>query len=97
MKTRCCDKMSFQRLTQDLSPLADPGKAEGVEFTLGTCKNCQRLLMHCWVASGVSEGYEIVDSRFVEQLRAASDRQSRKKLLADWWNSLESHKPISEP
>jgi hypothetical protein len=47
--------------------------------------------------SGGSEGYEMVDSKFVEQLRTTTDRPSRKKLLADWWNSLESHKPIREP
>jgi hypothetical protein len=52
--TACCDKMSFQRLNE---PFADPGKAEGVEFTIGNCTNCKRFLVHCWVGGGISEGY----------------------------------------
>lgn len=94
MDKPCCNKMSFQRLGE---PFADPGQAEGVEFTLGTCTSCKQLLMHCWVAGGVSEGYEVVDNNFVEKLRIISDHRSRKKLLGDWWNSLESHKPRREP
>ena len=83
--------MSFHRLTERLTPLADLGKAEGVEFTLGTCMNCKCYLVHCWVGSGVSEGYEVVDDQFVNKVRATSDYEGRKKLLADWWNSLDSH------
>jgi len=88
--------MSFQRLTQEMSPLADPGKADGVEFTLGTCANCKQHLMHCWVVAAASEGYEIVENSFAEKLCTTSDHQSRKELLADWWNSLGSQEPASE-
>jgi hypothetical protein len=84
----CCRQMSFKRLDE---PLADPGKAESVEFTLGSCTHCKQFLMHCWVAGGVGQGYEVVDKSFVDQLRLITDYPSREKMLADWWNSLESH------
>lgn len=94
----CCDRQSFVRLTAEGDPLTDPGKAGGVEFTLGTCANCGRYLVHCWVASGVAQGHEVVDRAFVEKLRAASyirppwrpgtlpELSEREKILAAWWN-----------
>ncbi len=83
----CCDKQSFVRLTPDSDPLTDPGSAEGVEFTIGTCANCGRYLVHCWVGGGVSQGCEVVDPAFVERLRTASDAE-RKVLLAAWWDAI---------
>jgi hypothetical protein len=88
MNQNCCTQPAFERLNQELSPMADPGSAEGIEFTLGTCQNCKQSVMHCWAAGGLSESYVVVGKDFVERLRATPDRQQRKELLAQWWNAL---------
>jgi hypothetical protein len=88
MRNACCDRLYFKRLTEELSDLADPGSAEGVEFTVGRCRNCNQLLMSCWVAGGFAHYYEAVATDFVEKLSAEGELKRRKQLLADWWNAL---------
>jgi hypothetical protein len=94
----CCDTQSFVRLTPDGDSLTDPGKAEGVEFTIGTCANCGSYLISCWVGGGIAHGYGVIDQAFVERLRAASavrpprppgavpQHSEREDMLARWWN-----------
>jgi hypothetical protein len=84
----CCNRLDFKRLTEQLSDLADPGSAEGVEFTLGLCRSCNQLLMSCWVGGGIAHCYQAVGPDFVEKLSAAGERKRREQLLADWWNAL---------
>lgn len=82
----CCESLEFQRRSNP--PGADIGHAEGVEFTLGSCRSCKRILIHCWVAGGYAEGYEVVDQAFVDRLSGPTNPGARKQLLADWWNSV---------
>jgi len=44
--------------------------------------------MHLWVAGGVSQGIEVIEPSFIDQLVQTSAGKRRKKLLADWWNAL---------
>jgi hypothetical protein len=89
MRPACCDRQSFQRLTKEISPLCDPGSAEGVEFTVGRCANCKKLLMACWVGAASMQGFEDIDQAFLHKLSGEQDPQLRKRMLADWFNSLD--------
>lgn len=87
-KNVCCDRLDFERLTEEPSDAADPGSAEGVEFTLGRCRNCHQLLMSCWVGGGIAHCYAPVTLDFVEKLSAEGELKRRKCFLVDWWNAL---------
>ena len=86
MKGACCADQAFVRHPDP--DVADIGHAEGVEFTIGRCSSCQSPLMHLWVAGGVSQGIEVIEPSFIDQLVQTSAGKRRKKLLADWWNAL---------
>jgi len=82
----CCPNQSFER---DPDPdVADIGSAGGVEYTIGHCKACGGLLVHCWVGGGISEGLEAVSQEFVSQLVSTSDYKSRQSLLKKWFDGL---------
>src|SRR5437016_2602087 len=76
-KGSCGHYNSFKRLTEEGSPITDPCKIEGVEFTLGTCTECGQYLMHCWVGSGIASAEVTVDSAFVDELKATEDEPAR--------------------
>jgi hypothetical protein len=81
----CCSNQSFERHPDDR--IADIGGGGGVEYTIGNCKSCGAVLIHCWVWAGRS-GLEVVSQEFVSRLLSVSDYKTRKALLSDWFNSL---------
>jgi len=64
--------------------VADIGKGGGVEFTVGRCRHCGAVLMHCW-AGGVAEGVVEISQELVDQLLAAAP-ESRKAMLIAWYD-----------
>lgn len=80
----CCSKQLFERHPNP--EIADIGKAGGTEFTVGRCKNCGAVLVHCWVGSVVG-CIEIVSQDLIDSFLAAAP-EPRKKLLGAWFNSL---------
>ena len=86
MYKSCCTRQEFVR---HIDPtVADIGQAEGAEYTVGKCCNCGSILIHCWVAGGVSEGIEVVSQELVDSFLTAPDYHLRKKRLGDWFNGL---------
>ena len=79
----CCSEQSFERHSNP--EIADIGKGGGAEYTVGGCKNCGALLIHCW-AGGVAESIQVVSQELIDSFVEA-DPQSRKKLLGDWFSS----------
>ena len=80
----CCSEQEFER---HLNPeIADIGQSRGVEYTVGRCKHCGAVLVHCWVG-GVAEGIQVVSQDLIDSFVAAAP-EVRKKLLGDWFNSL---------
>ena len=80
----CCSEQVFE--THSDPALADIGKAEGVEYTVGSCRNCGALLMNCWVGGVV--GADIVVSEALIDRFMAANPQERKVLLSDWFDGL---------
>ena len=80
----CCQEQVFERHTDP--DIADIGQGGGAEYTVGQCKNCGAVLVHCW-AGGVAGGIEVVSQALIDRFMAA-DSKSRKLLLSDWFNSL---------
>jgi hypothetical protein len=87
MAKNCCANPSFQRHPD--ADVTDIGRGAGGEYTIGTCKSCGAMLMHCWVAGGISEGVEIISAEFVSRLIAVKDRGTRTALLDAWFNARE--------
>lgn len=79
----CCSKQLFERHSNP--EIADIGTGGGAEYTVGRCKNCGAMLIHCWVG-GVAESTRVVSRELVDSFVEA-DLPSRKKLLSDWFNS----------
>jgi hypothetical protein len=80
----CCSERVFERHADP--DIADIGKAGGVEYTVGRCRNCGAVLIHCW-AGGVVEGYQVVSQALIDHFTTA-DPALRNVLLAEWFNSL---------
>jgi hypothetical protein len=80
----CCSEQLFERHPNP--EIADIGQGGGAEYTVGGCKNCGAVLIHCW-AGGVVEGIRVVSQGLIDTFVAA-DPKLRKKLLSDWFNSL---------
>lgn len=82
----CCSEQVFER--HEDPAIADIGSGGGAEFTVGRCKSCGALLMHCWVGSVMHPGgYEVVSQALIDRF-LAEDPSSRKVMLGDWFNSL---------
>ena len=80
----CCSGQLFERHS---SPeIADIGQGGGAEYTVGWCKNCGAVLVHCWVG-GVAESVQVVSQDLIDSFMAVAPTL-RKKLLGDWFNSL---------
>lgn len=80
----CCSEQRFERHPNP--EIADIGQGGGAEYTVGQCKGCGALLIHCWVGS-VAECTQVVSQDLIDSFLAA-DPKPRKKLLGDWFNSL---------
>ena len=80
----CCREQLFERHSNP--EIADIGKGGGVEYTVGRCKSCGAVLIHCWVGS-VAGSTHVVSQALIDSFVEAAP-ESRKKLLADWFNSL---------
>lgn len=80
----CCSEQLFERHSNP--EIADIGQGGGAEYTVGRCKNCGAVLVHCWVG-GVAESIQVVFQDLIDSFVAAAP-ESRKKLLDDWFNSL---------
>ena len=80
----CCSEQVFERHSNP--EIADIGQGGGVEYTVGRCKHCDAVLIHCWVG-GVAEGIQVVSQNLIDSF-VAVDPQVRKRLLGDWFNSL---------
>ncbi len=80
----CCSEQAFERHPDP--DVADIGQGGGAEYTVGRCKSCGAVLMHCW-AGGVVGGIEVVSQALIDRFLAA-DPKSRRALLGDWFNSL---------
>ena len=80
----CCAAQQFERHPDP--QIADIGQGGGAEYTVGSCKSCGAVLIHCWVG-GVAESIHVVSQETVDAFIAAPPAQ-RKALLADWFNSL---------
>lgn len=81
---KCCSDQRFEAHSDP--DLADIGKAKGVEYTVGSCKNCGALLMNCW-AGGVVGADILVSEALINRFMAA-DPKERKVLLSEWFDSL---------
>ena len=79
----CCSEQLFQRHSNP--KIADIGSGGGAEYTVGSCRNCGAVLIHCW-AGGVAGSIQVVSQELIDSFVEA-DPQSRKKLLSDWFNS----------
>ena len=64
----CCSEQLFER--QADSEIADIGKAEGVEYTVESCKNCGAVLVHLWMG-GVAGGIEVVSQALIDGFMSA--------------------------
>ena len=80
----CCSEQLFERHSNP--EIADIGQGKGVEYTVGRCKKCGAVLVHCWLG-GVAGSTHVVSQDLIDSFVAA-DPRSRKKLLDDWFNSL---------
>jgi len=78
----CCYEPLFERHSNP--EIADIGQGGGAEYTVGACRNCGAVLIHCW-AGGVAESIQVVTQDLVDYFLAA-DPPTRKKLLAEWFN-----------
>jgi hypothetical protein len=81
---RCCQAQLFERHPDP--EIADLGSGGGAEYTVGRCRTCGALLIHCW-AGGFAEGIAVVSPDLIDAFRAA-DPLARKRLLADWFDHL---------
>lgn len=79
----CCSEQLFERHPNP--EIADIGKSRGVEYTVGGCKNCDAVLIHCW-AGGVAESIQVATRELVDSF-AEADPQSRKELLGAWFEA----------
>ncbi len=86
MSLPCCKNQIFERHPD--AKIADIGKSDSLEFTVGRCKNCNTPLIHCYVAGGVSEGIEVVSQELIHSFLDESDLRLRKKLLVHWFDGL---------
>ncbi len=80
----CCSEQEFERHPNP--EIADVGQGGGAEYTVGRCKSCGALLIHCWVG-GVAEGIQVVSQDLIGSF-VATPPESRRKVLGDWFNSL---------
>lgn len=80
----CCVEQVFERHPNP--EIADIGSGGGAEYTVGGCKNCGAVLVHCW-AGGVVGSIVVVSQDLIDSFVTAAP-ESRKKLLGDWFNSL---------
>lgn len=80
----CCAQQEFERHPDP--EIADIGSGGGAEYTVGRCKKCGAVLIHCW-AGGVVGSTEVVSQDLIDTFLAAPPAL-RKKLLGDWFNSL---------
>ena len=80
----CCSEQVFERHS---SPeIADIGQHQGVEYTIGRCKNCEAVLVHCW-AGGVAGSTHVVSQELIDSWVAVPP-MPRKRVLDEWFNSL---------
>ena len=80
----CCAEQVFERHSNP--DIADIGSGGGAEYTVGWCKSCGAVLVHCW-AGGVAEAIVVVSQELIDSFVAAAP-ESRKKLLGEWFNRL---------
>jgi hypothetical protein len=79
----CCAEQVFERHANP--DIADIGSGGGAEYTVGSCRNCGAVLIHCWTG-GVVGGVVEVTRELVDSFLAAPLAE-RKKLLGHWFNS----------
>jgi hypothetical protein len=84
MKTnmnQCCNNLEFEFV-------ADANKADGCEFTIGKCKNCQTNLIHCFQTSIVHPGvYQVVDNALISKALQLEGKE-QKEFMRAWYRSL---------
>lgn len=78
MNVSCCPGQLFERHPNP--EIADIGQGGGAEYTVGRCKNCGAVLVHCWVG-GVAGCLQVVSQDLIDSFLAVAP-EPRKKLMA---------------
>ena len=77
----CCNNIKWKFV-------ADASHADGCEFTVGQCENCQAHLVHLFYTAVSHEGgYEVVSAELVAQILSLQGKE-QKEFMRQWFRQL---------
>ena len=83
--SNCCNNLKWEFV-------ADASSADGCEFTIGKCLNCQANLIHLFYTAVAHEGgYEVVGDAFVSQILNLDGGIEQKEFMRKWYRQLDTN------
>ena len=76
----CCNNLKWKFV-------ADANSADGCEFTIGSCENCQADLIHLFYTSVSGENYVVAGAELISQILHLHGKE-QKEFMRQWHRKL---------